>query len=252
VNKFLLKASKRLLIVAVIVIISIVVYAQLQEPIVYKAVSTTEEIKGTVYTSEMAFQQSRQIGKVFGYENMWSYVYNMDQSPDFVKKSEEDGWFSDSAKSVGYFFLGKEYNIELPNYFMLGYDFSDLKKEDVTYMNETKTLLIHLPELELSYTPDYAETEFNSHVGLFRMWFSDEEKHRMYNDSVQIGVEKFINDEKEEIKKGHEYTQNMISDLLLDLPEFSEHVNEIKFVHVSNGVNVSIDEYKEKIKSSAN
>lgn len=245
-KKFLLKVIGKLLVVAAIAMVSIVVYTDIKKLEVFQAVTTTEDLEGTIYTSEMAFDEARKIGKVFGYESMYSYIYNLDQSPGFVKKTEEDGWLKGSMKDFGHFFLGKEYNIELRNYFMLGYDFSKLKKEDVTYLEESKTLLIKLPPLELTYTPDYDSTEFSSYVGLFRKWFTDEEKHQMYNDSIKIGIEKLIHEEKEEIQKGHDFTQKMITKILLDLPGIFEHVENIEFIQSSNDIVISIDEYKEK------
>lgn len=246
-KKSMLHASKKLLLIGVIAMISIVAYAKCKEPTIrYNEVLTTQELEGYVYTSELAFEQSRQIGKVFGYENMWSFTYLRDQSPSFIKKSEDESWFSSSAKSVGQPLLGKTYSIELSNYFMLGYDFSTLEKEDVTYVEENQTLSIQLPALELTYTPDYAETDFTSSVGLFRLDFSEEEKHNMYEESIYMGIDNFTK-ETAEIQKGHNYTQESIKELLFAIPEFSEHVKEIEFVHIADEIIVSIDAYKQEV-----
>lgn len=244
-KKLLWTGAKKLLLVGLIAGISIALYAKLKSPdVVYNEIVTTEELKGSVYTSEMAFEQSRQVGKLFGYEGMWNFTYKLDKTPEFIKKSTNENWFSDGAKSVGHFFLGKEYSIELNNYFMLGYDLSTLKENDVRYIEESQTLVIQLPKLELSYTPDYEETDFNSSIGLFRFNFSDEEKHNMYKDSIQLGIDTFIEEQTEELNKGREYTQQSIERLLLNLPDMSKHVKKVEFIQPSDEIITSIEEYK--------
>ena len=246
-KKLLWYVLKKLLFIAVIAAISISTYAQWKEPtIIYHETETTQALQGTAYTSEMAYEQSRQVGKLFGYENMWHFTYKLDQSPEFIKKTENEHWFSNSAKSIGKVFLGKEYSIDLRNYFMLGYDFSTLQPEDVHYIAENKTLVIQLPKLELSYTPDYAQTEFDSTVGLFRLRFSEEETHRMYEDSIQTGINRFITEETAVIQQGHDTTQEAIRKMLFALPELSKHIETIEFVQGSDEIVLSIEEYKKE------
>jgi hypothetical protein len=210
----------------------------------YKTVSSSEKLKGEVSIGDLAFKESHKIGKLFGYENSWSYPYKLDQSPEFIRIKKDDNWLEKGVKAVGGVFVGKDYTIDLSSYFMLGYDLSKLSKNDFLYDKKEKTLTILLPELEMVYTPDYSESKFASNIGMFRLPFTEEERRNIYVDSINKGAQSFIKHETKEINKGHQDTQEAIENLLLKSPEISKNVRSILFVTKGENVALSIEEYK--------
>lgn len=245
-------AAKIVAVILCILLISggsVVAYVKFVQKPKFKKAYAAEKLKGEVLVGDLAYNVAHPTAKLYGYENEWSFPYKLDQSPVFLRAQKDDNWLTGGLKSFGKAFLGKEYEINLSCYFMLGYDLSTMKKSDFVYNKKDKVLTIHLPNLEMIYTPDYGISEFKSMIGYFRLPFTEEERKEMYVDSLRVGALTFRSDEKDEIRKGHDLTQSAFKDLLLKTPDIEKNVKQIIFVE-QPGVDISIEKYKKQTKNN--
>lgn len=92
----------------------------------------------------------QEISKHFGYEDIQEFDYTEDDTYEFLKHQDDDIWLESTGKKFGKYLFGKEYNIHLYGYFMLGYDYDESKvAEGYKLTNDSlKETLFDKPELK--------------------------------------------------------------------------------------------------------
>ena len=180
-----------------------------------KVEASQAELKhSNINVSKLAFGKAVEIGELFGYSNELSYKYHLDQNPDFLNESSDDSLVSKGIKSIGKSFASKEYAIDLTANIKIGYNLSQLTKEDFVFDEHSNTLLITIPSKATIFTfePQFENSTIDSKIGIFRKDFSDEERKTILADAIVQGKKKLVH--SSEIEAGEEKTNDALKNLL--------------------------------------
>ncbi|MEH7346573.1 hypothetical protein V7122_22250 [Bacillus sp. JJ1532] len=193
-----------------------------------KVVKATTAIEGEVIVENIAYNKVREISKHFGYEDVQDFDYTEDDTYEFLKHQDDDIWLETTGKKFGKYLFGKEYNIHLFGYFMLGYDLKNIKKEDIYFDEKSKILHIKVPALELAYIPMFDKSYFDSFVGLFRKEYTESYRKLIYEDAINQGIQAIL-DDKSKVLEGYKLTNDSLKETLFDKPELKKYVKDIVF-----------------------
>ena len=185
-------------------------------------------LEGEVIVENIAYDKVREISKHFGYEDIQDFDYTEDDTYEFLKHQEDDIWLETTGKKFGKYLFGKEYNIHLYGYFMLGYDLKNIKKEDFYFDEKSKILHIKVPALELAYIPMFDKSYFDSFVGLFRKEYTESYRKLIYEDAINQGIQAIL-DDNSKVLEGYKLTNDSLKETLFDKPELKKYVKDIVF-----------------------
>lgn len=211
-----------------------------------KVVEPTTALKGEVIIENIAYDKVREISKHFGYEDVQDFDYTEDDTYEFLKHQDDDIWLETTGKKFGKYLFGKEYNIHLYGYFMLGYDLKNIKKEDIYFDEKSKVLHIKAPALELAYIPMFDQSYFDSFVGLFRKEYTEQYRKLIYEDAINQGVQAIL-DDKSKVREGYELTNDSLKETLYDKPEIKKHVKDIVFEKSDQESTIRVEKTREAV-----
>ncbi|MFJ8234139.1 hypothetical protein ACIQ34_00175 [Ureibacillus sp. NPDC094379] len=211
-----------------------------------KVAKATTAIEGEVIVENIAYRKVREISKHFGYEDIQDFDYTEDDTYEFLKLQDDDIWLETTGKKFGKYLFGKEYNIHLYGYFMLGYDLKNIKKEDVYFDEKSKILHIKVPALELAYIPMFDKSYFDSFVGLFRKEYTENYRKLIYEDAINQGIQAILDDDSK-VHEGYKLTNDSLKKILLDKPELKKYVKDIVFEKSGEESTIRVEKTREAI-----
>lgn len=211
-----------------------------------KTVKPTTPLKGEVLIENIAYHQVQEISKHFGYEDIQEFDYTEDDTYEFLKHQDDDIWLESTGKKFGKYLFGKEYNIHLYGYFMLGYDLKNIKKDDLYFDEKSKILHIKVPALELAYIPMFNKSYFDSFVGVFRKEYTESYRKLIYEDAINQGVQAIL-DDKNKVAEGYRLTNDSLKETLFDKPELKKHVKDIVFEKSDQESIIRVEETREAV-----
>lgn len=211
-----------------------------------KVVKATTAIEGEVIVENIAYDKVREISKHFGYEDIQNFDYNEDDTYEFFKHQDDDIWLETTGKKFGKYLFGKEYNIHLYGYFMLGYDLKNIKKEDFYFDKKSKILHIKVPPLELAYIPMFDKSYFDSFVGLFRKEYTESYRKLIYEDAINQGIQAIL-DDKSKVLEGYKLTNDSLKETLFDKPELKKYVKDIVFEKSVQESTIRVEQTREAV-----
>ncbi|KML40624.1 hypothetical protein [Cytobacillus firmus] len=211
-----------------------------------KVVKPTTPIEGEVIVENIAYDKVREISKHFGYEDVQDFDYTEDDTYEFFKHQDDDIWLETTGKKFGKYLFGKEYNIHLFGYFMLGYDLKNIEKEDLYFDEKSKILHIKVPALELAYIPMFDKSYFDSFVGVFRKEYTEEYRKLIYEDAINQGIQAIL-DDKSKVREGYKLTNDSFKETLFDKPELKKHVKDIVFEKSNQESTIRVEETREAV-----
>lgn len=211
-----------------------------------KVTEATTAIKGEVTVENIAYDEVREISKHFGYEDIQEFDYTEDDTYEFLKHQEDDIWLESTGKKFGKYLFGKEYNIHLFGYFMLGYDLKNIKKEDFYYDEKSKVLHVKVPALELAYIPMFDKSYFDSFVGLFRKEYTENYRKLIYEDAINQGIQAIL-DDKSKVQEGYKLTNDSLKETLFDKPELKKYVKDIVFEKSDQESTIRVEKTREAV-----
>ena len=211
-----------------------------------KVAKATTAIDGEVIVENIAYRNVREISKHFGYEEIQDFDYTEDDTYEFLKLQDDDIWLETTGKKFGRYLFGKEYNIHLFGYFMLGYDLKNIKKEDFYFDEKSKTLHIKVPALELAYIPMFDKSYFDSFVGLFRKEYTENYRKLIYEDAINQGIQAILDDDSK-VHEGYKLTNDSLKEILFDKPELKKYVKDIVFEKSGEESTIRVEKTREAI-----
>ena len=211
-----------------------------------KTVEATTDLKGEVTVENIAYDQVQEISKHFGYEDIQQFDYTEDDTYEFLKQQDDDKWLETTGKKFGRYLFGKEYNIHLYGYFMLGYDLKNMSEDDFDFDEESKVLTIKVPPLELAYIPMFDKSYFDSFVGLFRKDYTESYRKLIYEDAINQGIKAILEDESK-VSEGYQLTNESLKETLFDKPELKSLVKEIVFEKSDQESTIRVEETREAV-----
>jgi hypothetical protein len=202
--------------------------------------------EGKVIVKNIAYDKVREISKHYGYEDIQDFDYTKDDTYEFLKHQDGDIWLDTTGKKFGKYLFGKEYNIHLKGYFMLGYDLKNIKKEDFYFDEKSKILHIKVPALEIAYIPKFDKSDFDSFVGLFRKEYTENYRKLIYEDAINHGIQAIL-DDKSKVLEGYKLTNDSLKETLFDKPELKKYVKDIVFEKSAQESTIRVEKTREAV-----
>lgn len=156
-----------------------------------------------VYVKNTVVEKFSEISELYLNDTDFSFEYVYEDNPSYVKED------SNFLKKI----VGKEFHIELNMKLKQGIDFS---KVDVIESGDNLYFRVNKSDLLALYIPNFEKSLFDTEKGIFRKGFTEEDRRKLYNDSINIGKnygdENIVNkwDSQSSIE---EFINNLLNDL---------------------------------------
>jgi hypothetical protein len=199
-----------------------------------------------VTLSDEDFGEVEAVQLLFGYKGHYSFKYGPERKL-LYEVSKNDGLFEKVGKSNE-----KKLKFKVSSITLLGYDGSEMSKDDFQYQPSTKTLYVNPPRLQMITITKRSHGDMKQGVitALFDA-MTLKQIDDFYAGADKEAQNRFKNDPKE-IEKGYEFTNNAYKELILK-KNLSVKVDKVVFRKNYEEVNVINDElssltYDKKVK----
>lgn len=203
------------------------VMADEPEPEVAMVVKNSVSTDSKVVIKDVITGIAEQKGSIDGYRNdEYTYDYTCDETSESIRYDENDGWFKDKWKAAGRYFKGKVYNVKLGAVVEIGYNLEDITVKKIT---DTRYLIV-VKNLEANFNPIIDGMDADDGIFVER---TEEERRLIQNDAIAQGKVVLAQD-KEELHKAFEYTNQVFKDLMYTNQDIAEQKVQFEFELLSD------------------